>query len=105
MHCVDEVNILPNHGNNSMKAQLAGRTFWCISRQRVWGVPIPVFYDEVDDQPLLTRDSVNHVVSLIKEHGSDCWWDKPMNDLLPKSVIEKVTLSIVTRVYFIALKY
>ncbi|XP_033101829.1 isoleucine--tRNA ligase, mitochondrial-like [Anneissia japonica] len=89
MQCVDEVNILPNHGNNSMKAQLAGRTFWCISRQRVWGVPIPVFYDEVDDQPLLTRDSVNHVVGLIKEHGSDCWWDKPMNDLLPKSVIEK----------------
>ncbi|XP_071943592.1 isoleucine--tRNA ligase, mitochondrial-like [Antedon mediterranea] len=89
MECLDEVNILPSHGNNSMKVQLSNRTFWCISRQRVWGVPIPVFYDKHNGQPLLSRESIDHIVSLVSQHGSDCWWDMPTQELLPAAVIEK----------------
>nr|XP_006826008.1 PREDICTED: isoleucine--tRNA ligase, mitochondrial-like [Saccoglossus kowalevskii] len=45
MDCIDSVSVLPKHASNSMKTALSGRTYWCISRQRVWGVPLPVFYD------------------------------------------------------------
>ncbi|XP_077977648.1 isoleucine--tRNA ligase, mitochondrial-like [Glandiceps talaboti] len=89
LQCIAEIPMRPKHANNSMSAHLAGRTNWCISRQRVWGVPLPVFYDKHTKQPLLTRETTDHVINLIKQHGSDCWWTLPMDQLLPKSVLSK----------------
>jgi len=67
---------------------------WCISRQRVWGLPIPVFYDvggyfadlfnaiaETDD-PLITAQSVLHIKNLIQQYGSDAWWKLSTQELL-----------------------
>ena len=56
---------------------------WCISRQRAWGVPIPIFYNE-DDTPILDYDVMMHVAEIFREEGSNAWFKKKATDLLPK---------------------
>ncbi|XP_071496652.1 isoleucine--tRNA ligase, mitochondrial-like [Diadema antillarum] len=92
--CLEEVDMRPSYGRSTMRHQLAARTFWCISRQRVWGVPIPVFYNKHTDEPILTDESVSHVTKLVRHHGSDCWWTLEKSKLLPQSIVEKCGLRL-----------
>ncbi|XP_072022668.1 isoleucine--tRNA ligase, mitochondrial-like, partial [Amphiura filiformis] len=87
--CLHDVKMYPSHALNSMLSSLTSRTFWCISRQRVWGVPIPVFYNKNTDEPLITKESIGHIIELVKKHGSDCWWNHPVEELLPKEVLQQ----------------
>jgi len=56
---------------------------WCISRQRVWGVPIPVFYAE-NGEEIITDETINHVSDLFRENGSNIWFEREAKDLLPE---------------------
>ncbi|MCY9011721.1 class I tRNA ligase family protein, partial [Bacillus inaquosorum] len=56
---------------------------WCISRQRAWGVPIPVFYAE-NGEPVITDETIEHVSELFRQHGSNIWFEKEAKDLLPE---------------------
>ncbi|KPP78100.1 isoleucine--tRNA ligase, mitochondrial-like [Scleropages formosus] len=86
---LQKVRVTPESARGGLMAMLDQRTYWCISRQRSWGVPIPVFYHRETDEPLLNRHTVSHVAQLFAEKGSDCWWELPLDSLLPPEVLKK----------------
>lgn len=92
IECLKDVDIYPKSSEHGMVCQLNNRTYWCISRQRVWGLPIPVFYDKQTKQPLLNRATIDHLKSLVLKHGSDCWWKLTEEELLPTDLVSKMGL-------------
>ena len=75
---------IPVWGEERIGNMVGTRPDWCISRQRVWGVPIIVFYCESCRQPITDRKLLDHVVDLFKQHSADIWYEKPAAELLPE---------------------
>ncbi|XP_061751656.1 isoleucine--tRNA ligase, mitochondrial isoform X1 [Nerophis ophidion] len=86
---LQKVRVLPESARSGLLSMLDRRTYWCISRQRSWGVPIPVFYQKETGEALINKHTVSHVANLFKEKGSDCWWELPIDALLPADVLKK----------------
>ncbi|KAF9968088.1 hypothetical protein BGZ70_006750 [Mortierella alpina] len=82
MKAIETVKIVPETARRRLEGFVLSRTEWCISRQRSWGVPIPVLYEVDTDEPLLTKASVQHIIEKVREHGTDAWWTLSTEDLL-----------------------
>ncbi len=79
----DGIQWHPAWGKDRMVSMITERSDWCISRQRVWGVPIPVFYCDSCGESIVTPETISHVAELFRQHGSNVWFDRKAGDLVP----------------------
>ncbi|KPJ22484.1 isoleucine--tRNA ligase [Streptococcus phocae subsp. phocae] len=80
---IEQTTFHPAWGKTRLYNMIRDRGDWVISRQRSWGVPLPIFYAE-DGTPIMTKEVTDHIASLFQEHGSIIWWQKEAKELLPE---------------------
>jgi isoleucyl-tRNA synthetase len=86
LRAISEVKWKPTWGEERISNMVATRPDWCISRQRVWGVPIIVFYCEACREPVTDRNLLDPIVELFRQHTADIWYDRTAAELLPQGM-------------------
>ena len=84
LKAINSVKWIPASGEARISNMVENRTDWCISRQRAWGVPIPVFYCEDCGEVIVTNETIEHVAKIFEKESSDAWVKRSVNELLPQ---------------------
>ena len=71
---INNTNFYPPKGKERLLSMIEGRPDWCVSRQRVWGVPLPIFINKKTKEPLRDQKVIDRIANLYEKEGSDCWF-------------------------------
>lgn len=85
---LEKVKTYPDWAKKRLSNMIVDRDDWTISRQRTWGVPLIIFYDK-SKKPVLNEDIFDHIIKLVEKHGTDIWYQKTADELLPKKYQNK----------------
>jgi len=83
VRAIEGVRWIPEWGEDRIKSMVVDRSDWCISRQRTWGVPIPIFYCKDCGKEIINDDTIAAVSKLFTEQSPDMWWELDANDIIP----------------------
>lgn len=83
---IEEVQWIPEWGEDRIKGMVRDRSDWCISRQRTWGVPIPIVYCKDCGKPIVNDETISAIADLFRKEGSDAWWIREASEFIPASV-------------------
>jgi isoleucyl-tRNA synthetase len=95
MTALQDVEILPDSAQAPFLSVLEHRPYWCVSRQRVWGAPIPAFHDTVTGEAVTNAALVERCCDLIDEHGTDFWWKLDDQEILKGTGLDARSLKYV----------
>ncbi|MCZ8511250.1 isoleucine--tRNA ligase [Paenibacillus filicis] len=84
---IKRIDWTPEWGETRLHNMIADRGDWCISRQRAWGVPIPIFYCRSCNEPVVNQDTVEHVARIFEEEGSNAWFLRSESELVPAGTV------------------
>ncbi|CDO75434.1 hypothetical protein BN946_scf184693.g3 [Trametes cinnabarina] len=96
---LQDVTFVPTISRNRLESFIRSRSEWCISRQRVWGVPIPALHHLPSNSAVLDSDSLTHIMNVLRERGPRYWWDGPTSAFVPPSRREGLTDSELDEVW------
>lgn len=83
---IEEVQWIPEWGEDRIKGMVRDRSDWCISRQRTWGVPIPIIYCKDCGKPIVNDETISAIADLFRKEGSDAWWTREASEFIPAGV-------------------
>ncbi|KAK2465643.1 hypothetical protein APHAL10511_002187 [Amanita phalloides] len=83
-----DVSFFPPISRNRLETFIRSRSEWCISRQRVWGVPIPALHHIATDNAILNTETLDHILAVLDTKGIEHWWDGPVEDFVPRLMLE-----------------
>ena len=83
---IEDVKWIPEWGEDRIKGMVRDRSDWCISRQRTWGVPIPIIYCKDCKKPIVTDETIKAISDLFRKEGADAWWTKELSEFIPDTV-------------------
>lgn len=92
LKALDSVEFIPSWGRNRIGSMLESRPDWCISRQRTWGVPIPIFYNEKTGAEIFNREIINRVIEIVKVQGTNAWVRMTAEELIGEELLVKHNL-------------